>query len=422
MLYTALSYAKDLYYGGFTLQALGKKVFFDLLQNVQDGYLEVALPNNKSHFFGQPKSKIQGKIIVVDEAFFGRLVTNGDLGFAEAFIQGEIQVPDLTQVFKILVQNRENMSNLDSRFAWFGHLMDKAVHWRNSNTLTQAQENVSAHYDLSNEMFATFLDNTMTYSCAYFKNEEETLEQAQINKIRLMIEKAKLKPEHHLLEIGSGWGALAMEAVRMTGCRVTSLTLSKEQKALADARIAAAGLSDRIEIKICDYRLMEGTFDRIISVEMLEQVGHEFLGTFFKTCENLLKPNGIAVIQVITMPESRYEAYLKGCDFIQKYIFPGGHCPSVNAMVAAMTQSTSLTLEHLENIGPHYAKTLRLWCENFKNNSKKLAQMGFDERFQRIWEYYLCYCEAGFATRSIGDVQIVITRPNNLDLSEGVPE
>jgi cyclopropane-fatty-acyl-phospholipid synthase len=320
------------------------------------------------------------------------------------------------------VLNRDYMNNLDTGYAWLNHLLDTLMHWGVANVLGRAKDNVAAHYDLSNEMFELFLDPTLTYSCALYRNEQETLEQAQLNKIRAMITKARVKATDHVLEIGSGWGALAMEAVRMTGCRVTSLTLSEEQKKLADARIAAAGMSDRIEIKLCDYRELEGTFDKIVSVEMLEQVGHEFLGTFFKCCERLLKPQGIAVIQVITLPDYRYAEYIKGCDFIQKYIFPGGSCLSVTAFADAVTAHTKFVIDDIENIGPHYARTLRTWRDNFNANADRIRTLGFDERFLRMWNYYFAYCEAGFATRTLGTIQVVLARPCTLELSEGIPQ
>ena len=323
---------------------------------------------------------------------------------------------------QVLVFNRDYMNNLDTGYAWLNHMLDTLMHWGVANVLGKAKDNVAAHYDLSNEMFQLFLDPTMTYSCALFRDENETLEQAQLNKIRQMITKAHVKSTDHVLEIGSGWGALAMEAVRMTGCRVTSLTLSEEQKKLADERIAAAGMSDRIEIKICDYRELQGTFDKIISVEMLEQVGHEFLGTFFKCCDRLLKPEGIAVIQVITLPDYRYADYIKGCDFIQKYIFPGGSCLSVTAFANALTSSSRFVIDDIENIGFHYARTLRMWQELFNSNADRIRQLGFDDKFLRTWNYYFSYCEAGFATRTLGAIQVVFARPGTLELAEGLPK
>ena len=314
------------------------------------------------------------------------------------------------------------MNNLDTGYAWLNHVLDKVVHWSLANVVGKAKDNVAAHYDLSNDMFALFLDPTMSYSSAFFTSEKETLEQAQMNKIRMMIRKAHVKSTDHVLEIGSGWGALAMEAVRMTGCRVTSLTLSEEQKKLADERIAAAGLSDRIEIKLSDYRDFQGTFDKVISVEMIEQVGHEFLGTYFKCIERFLKPDGIAVIQAITLADHRYAGYLKGCDFIQKYIFPGSCLPCISAMTDALARETELVVDDIENIGPHYARTLRMWQDAFNANADKVRALGFDERFIRMWNYYFSYCEAAFATRTIGDVQLVLARPGAMELSEGVPE
>jgi cyclopropane-fatty-acyl-phospholipid synthase len=416
-----MEYVKDLLWSGLSLKAFGRKVFLDTCKHIKEGSLEVILPDKTFHSFGDANSKLKATLTILEDSFFQRILSQADIGFAEAFMDGDVQVSDLTKFLIILIKNRDNMGNLDTNFAWLGHMIDKFYHWRLANTPSQARANVSAHYDLSNEMFQTFLEPTMTYSCAFFKSENETLEQAQFNKIRKIIEKARIRSTDHVLEVGSGWGALAIEAVRMTGCRVTSLTLSVEQQELAQKRIAEAGLSDRIEIKLCDYRNVEGQFDRIISIEMIEQVGHEFLGSYFATCEKLLKKDGIFVLQAITMPDFRYDSYLKGCDFIQKYIFPGTCVPSITAMINAITQNTQLILDDLENIGPHYARTLRTWNENFKSNAKKIAQFGFDEKFQRTWEYYFCYCEAGFATRTLGDVQMVLTRTVNENLNEGIP-
>lgn len=407
---------------GFSLAAIGRQVFEALLTNITEGQVHLVLPDKTESKYGEENAKLRTKITVLDNNFFARLVKSADIGFAEAYIMGEITVDNLTTLLKIFIFNRDRMNGLDTNFAWFGHLLDKFSHWQQANSLGQAQDNVAAHYDLSNDLFQTFLDPTMSYSCAIFKSDKETLEQAQMNKIRTVIDKAKIKSTDHVLEIGSGWGALAMEAVRRTGCRVTSITLSVEQKQLADKRIAEAGLSDHIEIKLIDYRQVEGQFDKIISVEMIEQVGHEFLPVYFKTIERLLKPNGIAVIQAITMPDFRYDAYLKSCDFIQKYIFPGTVCPSITAMVNAISGHTQLILYDLENIGAHYARTLRMWNDNLKANVKRVAQLGFDDKFMRTWDYYFCYCEAGFATRTLGDVHMVLSRTCNLAMSEGVPE
>jgi len=230
-----------------------------------------------------------------------------------------------------------------------------------------------------------------------------------------MIQKARIRAEDHVLEIGCGWGAFAIQAVRQTGCRVTAITLSTEQLQLAKERVKAAGLEDKISIELVDYRKVEGQYDKIVSIEMLEAVGHEFLANFFEVCDSLLKPNGLLVVQVITVPDFRYDKYRKSCDFIQKYIFRGGICPSLSALTNAM-KTSKFTVEQLENIGPHYAKTLRRWRENFIGNKDKIFSLGFDNVFFRKWIYYFCYCEAGFASRTLGDLQIIFTRPCNASL------
>ena len=333
-------------------------MFLNVLENVEIGHIEVEFPDGTTRSFGDSSAPadLRSRLVVRDAAFFSRLVHSADLGFAEGFIAGEADVTDLTALIKVFIFNRDRMGNLDTRFAWAGHLLARISHLRAANVIGKAQENVSAHYDLSNDLFETFLDPSMTYSCAIFESEEESLETAQLRKIRRVLDKARIKPGAHLLEIGSGWGALSIEAARSYGCRVTTLTLSREQKALADQRIAAAGLSDRIEVRLCDYRLLEGQFDAIVTVEMAEQVGHDFLGAFFAVCERLLKPDGVIVHQIITMPDYRYNDYLRGCDFIQKHIFPGTCSPSITAIMNAVTDNTKLVLENLENIGPHYAR------------------------------------------------------------------
>ena len=231
-----------------------------------------------------------------------------------------------------------------------------------------------------------------------------------------MVKKARIEANHHLLEIGGGWGAFAIEAVKQTGCRVTTITLSEQQLAYMKQQVEQAGLTDRIDVRLCDYREIEGKFDRIVSIEMLEAVGHENLGTFFSTCDRLLNPNGVMALQFITVPDQNYAAYRRSCDWIQKYIFPGGHCPSLTAVCNAATKHSPFVVEELENIGPSYARTLREWRQRFFEKTAELSSLGYDERFQRMWEYYLVYCETGFAGRQLGTLQLVLTRPNNTQL------
>jgi cyclopropane-fatty-acyl-phospholipid synthase len=314
---------------------------------------------------------------------------------------------------------------------------------RSTNTLSNSLLNVSAHYDISNEMFAAFLSEDMTYSCAIWKSissadeTEETLEDAQMTKLNRFIDGAHIKPSDHVLEIGTGWGSFAIQAVRKTGCRVTSLTLSIEQKALAEKRIAAAGFTDKIEVLLMDYRALpipKVLYDKVVSIEMLEAVGREYLETYFRCIHRLLKKDGIAVFQCITMPEGRYEAYASGEDFIRKYIFPGGHLPSISQLVENISKGSdgTLVVERIENSGGHYAKTLRLWREAFVKNFESRIRpalllehedMGEKEVevFRRKWIYYFDYCIGGFATKTLGDAIITVGREGAMELMEGVP-
>eukprot|EP00898_Chlorokybus_atmophyticus_P001648 jgi/Chlat1/2484/Chrsp175S02424 len=294
--------------------------------------------------------------------------------------------------------------------AYFRHLL-------RANTLSQARRNIAAHYDLGNELFSLFLDPTMAYSCAVFQHPGEPLQDAQTRKIMGLIEKARIGEKHRVLDIGFGWGSLAIMAVQATGCHVTGITLSKEQLALAQSRVDALNLSNKITFKLCDYRSLadvEGcAFDRIVSCEMLEAVGHEYLGDFYGQCDRLLKPDGIMVVQVITTPEERYDVYRKSSDFIKEYIFPGCCVPSFASLISAMSSHSSFSIESAENIGPHYAPTLLKWREAFLSNIDRVRALGFDEKFIRAWDYYFLYCAVGFRTRTLGVMQIVYSRPGN---------
>jgi cyclopropane-fatty-acyl-phospholipid synthase len=291
---------------------------------------------------------------------------------------------------------------------------------RRGNDINQSKQNIRQHYDLGNPMFQIFLDKTMTYSAARFDRPGETLEQAQHNKLRSIINKAQIQTGDHVLEIGSGWGSFAIEAARQTGCRVTTVTLSQEQLVFVQQKIKQQGLEKHIAVKLCDYRKIEGRFDKIVSIEMLEAVGHKYYGTFFKTCDRLLKPNGLVVLQVITIPDQRYNNYRRTGDWIQKHIFPGGLLPSLSVLLNGMVKNSQLIVEDIENIGIHYAQTLREWRIRFLNQYDQLKKQGWGDEFKRTWEYYFSYCEAAFDSRTLGNLQIVLTRPNNINLGPGI--
>lgn len=392
---------------------------------------------------------------VLNDLFWVRLLLFADMGFAESYMLGEVICPDLTAFFKVFILNRESLSGGSTMTSNISGKITGLI--RKTNTLTNARLNISAHYDISNDMFAAFLSPDMTYSCAIWlprsnpASSQETLEQAQYRKLYRFVNNAKIKASDHVLEIGTGWGSFAILAAEMTGCRVTSLTLSAEQKALAEERIRRAGLQDKIKVLLCDYRSLpvpeeSDKFDKVVSIEMLEAVGAEYLETYFRCVDQLLKSDGgIAVFQCITMPESRYEAYSKSDDFIRRYIFPGGHLPTVTQLLDAVrtgssTKSTPPRLipESIENIGPHYAKTLRLWQQSFMQsfNQKikpalrhehedlqKGTKMSDEdvEVFKRKWEYYFSYCEAGFATKTLGDVILTFGREGAVEMMEDVP-
>ncbi len=391
-------------------------VFTRLMERLRIGSLAVRFPDGTRRSFGDPDSGLRSEIRIHSYRFFRRLITSADIGIGESYVEGEWDADDLTRVLIIFC---ENMELIDERSLLTYKLFRWANRFRHAlrrNTVNGSRKNISHHYDLGNEFYRLFLDETMMYSCGVYTERQGTLEQAQRNKLDKLIEKARIGPDDHVLEIGSGWGSFAIEAVRATGCRVTTTTISKEQFKVVQERVREADLEDRITPLLCDYRKLEGRFDKIVSIEMLEAVGHEYYGTFFRTIDRLLKPNGLAVIQVITIPDQRYADYRRSTDWIQKHVFPGAVVPSLEALSRAMTRDSQLMVESLENIGIHYARTLRDWRERFQQKLSEAESLGYDSRFQRMWNYYLCYCEAGFATRILNDLHLVLTRPNNKNL------
>ena len=393
----------------------GMRVFFSLLESHTAGALTVTLPEGERRTFGPAESGESADLQVTDPRFFSLMAKAGEIGFGMGYEKGYWTSNDLVRFIAYMLTT--TLAH-PIQTPWYASLlrgMYLATHLRNRNTLTRAKDNIKEHYDLSNAMYALFLDKTMTYSCAVFDHKNESLEEAQLRKIDRILERACLAEHHHLLEIGTGWGTLAMRAVTRFGCRVTSLTLSEEQQHLAQQRIADAGLSDHIEVLLCDYRRVTGQYDRIVSVEMLEAVGKAFFPAFFKQCDRLLKPTGIMVLQTITMPDQHYKAYSKTTDWIRLFIFPGGLLPSLTALTQVLTLHTTLVIKQVESIGPHYALTLAQWRERFLGNREKILELGFPETFIRRWEYYFSYCEAGFAQHYIDDLQIVLTRPRNQD-------
>ena len=380
-----------------------KKNLLKFLAKIKKGTITINDDFSQTFGAGEPKVTIE----VVSPRFYRRTILGGDLGFAESYAKSEWFTDNLTDLITILILNKENLSGLDVKWSFFTKLFAKLGHWRRKNTLSGSKKNIQEHYDLSNEMFMTFLDETMTYSCGFFESETDSLYQSQINKIDKILDKANIQENNHILEIGSGWGALAKRAVERTGCKVTTITLSERQHDYVKKLIESEGLKDNIDIKLIDFRKIEGSYDRIISVEMIEAIGFELFNPYFSRIEELMKPDGTAVIQAITYPDENYETYRKGCDFIQKFIFPGSLLPSVASMKNSINL-TNLKLDDIERIGPHYATTLNLWNKNFNQNIDKIKEMGFDQYFINLWNYYFSYCEAGFANNTIDDVQLVM--------------
>ncbi|MTV25812.1 class I SAM-dependent methyltransferase [Nitriliruptoraceae bacterium ZYF776] len=389
-----------------------------MLDLLQVGALEVTLPDGRRRVFGDATSELRSTIDVHDWRFFTRLVNGASVGVGESYMEGEWTSQDLVSLIRIVIANRRALRRITPA-SLLNIAGDALVHALRANRLGQSKRNIAAHYDLSNELYSLFLDDTMTYSAAYFEHPSVTLEQAQEAKYARLAERARITADTHVLEVGCGWGGFASHAARTYGCRVTGITLSEEQAAYARERMAREGLDHLVEIRVVDYREVTGQFDRIVSIEMLEAVGHRYLGAYFTTIDRLLAPDGLAAIQVITIPEQRYENYRRRPDFIQRYIFPGGHLPSLEAMAGGMGDHSDLYVESSENIGVHYAETLRRWRERFLSNVDQVKALGFDDRFVRMWEFYLAYCEGAFLARYIGDLQLVLTRPMNGTLGVG---
>ncbi|KII29426.1 SAM-dependent methyltransferase [Pseudomonas fluorescens] len=394
---------------GLTGSLLRRGVLRQLAQ-LKHGQLLV-VEDGERLMFGTPGSALLGEIHVLDPAVWGMVAGNGSIGAGEAFIHGYWSSPDLTAVVRVFVSNLDVLDAMEGGLARLGRPLVQGLHWLNRNTRKGSQKNIAAHYDLGNDLFEQFLDPTMMYSAAQFLTPEDSLEQAQLNKLERICQKLALKPGDHLLEIGTGWGSMALYAAQNYGCRVTTTTLSKEQYAFTAQRIEQLGLQDQITLLLKDYRDLSGEYDKLVSIEMIEAVGHRFLPTYFKQCAHLLKSNGLMLIQAITIREQRYEQAKRGVDFIQRYIFPGGALPCVQKMLEVVSRDTDMNLLHMEDFGLHYARTLRLWHENFRRAHGRLSELGYDDYFLRLWEFYLCYCEGGFLERTIGTAQLLLAKP-----------
>ena len=397
------------------MDQLAKKIVFKSLRKANKGSLTMTAPDQSASVFGESDDSLAAFLEVLDDRFFTELVSKGGIGLGEAYQKGYWRSNNLTGVLRWLLINSQQIAPEVSphfaRLARFANaLFNGILHFRNRNSIEGSQQNIHVHYDLGNDFYKKFLDPSLTYSSAYFQNEDTTLEEAQIEKYDRLCRKLRIEPGMTLLEIGCGWGGFALHAATHYGCQVVGTTISKEQYDKAKERVANAGLEDRIEITMTDYRKLTGKFDRIASIEMLEAVGQEYLGAYFKQVESLLAPNGLAGVQVITCPNPLYEGYRRRVDWIQKHIFPGSHLPSTRALIEQAEAPGSLDLYHMESFGLHYARTLKEWRLTFMDRWDEIEPMGFDKAFQRKWEYYLAYCEAGFAERHVNVCQLIFGR------------
>ncbi len=343
--------------------------------------------------------------------FFISVLTGGSVAAGESYARAEWSCDHLTDLVRILALNRQSLDNLDSGLAKLASPLLRLGHWARRNTRRGSRSNISAHYDLGNDFYRLFLDSTMNYSCAIFEPDDSTLEEASTEKMDRICRKLNLSANDHLLEIGTGWGGLAIYAASRYGCRVTTTTISRNQWDFARARIAEAGLQNRIDAVLLDYRDLTGSYDKLVSIEMIEAVGHHYFDTYFRRCAELLKPEGQMLLQTITIADQNYLAARDSVDFIKHHIFPGSCIPSVTALCDSLTRSSDLRLFHLEDITAHYALTLAEWGRRFRLNRDKILEMRFSRGFIRLWEFYFAYCEGGFAERVIGDVQMLLTKP-----------
>ena len=394
---------------GSAVERLALRAMLGVARRISIGELVVVLPDGTRQVFGDPATGRHAELRVHDMAAITRILRGGDTAAGEAYMDGLWSSPDLAALAKVASVNRDALGLTRGWYRIPAKLAKTVAHRARRNTMRQARKNIEAHYDLGNEFYRLFLDESLTYSSAVFATPEQSLADAQRNKYRLMAERAGLGSGQHVLEIGTGWGGFALYAAGELGCRVTTVTVSKAQHVLATERVRAAGLQDRVEILLRDYREIEGQYDAIVSIEMLEAVGAEFFETYFQVCDRALKPGGLMSLQTIAFPDVAYLPQARGANWIQTYIFPGGLLPSL-AQIEHSLHGTRLLVRRVEDIAPHYVRTLALWREAFLGRLDEVRSMGFDQRFIRMWEYYLAISEAGFDTGVCQDLQIVLEK------------
>jgi len=395
----------------FLARALRPRVL-ERLARLEWGHVTLIEDGSEASFGTRSPEAPDVRVRVRAPGFWSDLALGGSVGAGEAYVAGRWEADDLPGLVRVLVRNRDVLQGLEGGLARLSAPLLKLAHRLRDNTRAGSRRNIAGHYDLGNEFYRLFLDETLMYSCAIFEHAGQGLREASQAKLELIARKLELSPADHLLEIGTGWGGMAIHAARHHGCRVTTTTISSAQHELALERVRAAGLQDRIEVLLEDYRDLRGTYDKLVSIEMVEAVGERWLDDYFATCSRRLAPHGAMLLQAITMQEQLYDSMRRNVDFIQRHVFPGSHLLSVRAIAERVARSTDLRIEQLEDITAHYVTTLRHWRRNFLARQDDVRALGFDEPFLRLWDYYLAYCEGGFAERSIGDVQVLLTKPS----------
>jgi cyclopropane-fatty-acyl-phospholipid synthase len=391
---------------------IARKVVLGLLKNISCGSLVIE-EDGKQEIFGERNSAkaLQAHIVVHDPRAYAMVMQDGDLGAGEAYMQGYWTSPQLLSVVRIFVSNMQALEKMNTRRSWWRKLADTFIHWSKRNSQEKARQNIAAHYDLNNDFFKLFLDDTMAYSAGIFLSDDQSLLQASLQKFKHICDRLQLNANDHLLEIGTGWGGLAIYAAKQYGCRVTTTTLSQEQYDYALAWIQRENLQDQVTLLLKDYRELEGSYDKLVSIEMIEAVGAQYYPQYFSKCNELLKDDGLMLIQAITISDQRYQKSIHSMDFIKRYIFPGGQLPSNSVICKHISEDTDMQLIGLEDITLDYAQTLKYWRQHFFEKLDKVKQQGFSETFIRMWEYYLCFCEGGFRERVIHTGQFLIAKP-----------
>jgi cyclopropane-fatty-acyl-phospholipid synthase len=382
------------------------------LRGISGGSIAVVDGDSRT-LVGDPSADLHAVITVHDPQFYRAVALGGSTGAGESYRDGYWSCDDLVALMQIFARNMQASSDLGGAWNSLLDLGRKVTHRFNRNTRGGSRSNIAAHYDLSNEFYSLFLDETMTYSSGVFPDSSSSMKDASIEKYDRICRKLRLVPSDEVLEIGTGWGGFAEHAARHYGCRVTTTTISKQQHAYAKARFAASGIDGRVTLLFSDYRDLPGLYDKLVSIEMIESVGHEYFDTFFAKCSSLLRPDGLFAVQAITIPDQRYDRYRRSVDFIQKYIFPGGCLPSPGAITGSVGRVTDFQFAHIEDFSQHYARTLSCWREEFHTNLDAIRDLGMTEQFLRLWDYYLCYCEGAFREKQIGVCQLLLQKPGN---------